>query len=214
LSRILDFAPGLDLGSKEIIETAAKHEFLYRRGKINRQSKKAYAIDKKQFNFKAKKRLIEEQEQKIKDIYTKPLKEFCEFADCQIAEFEMFCKSFEAELKNANGIATNNLHAQLGLKIPFLINNELLRAARGRSTQMGRELSHVLKSENIYQLVREPVPLEKPNLESETHRFLLEEANQLYEGRFKYHEHKLDENDHANPRWTPDLIKIAHNDID
>ena len=44
----------------EIIETAAKHEFLYRRGKIKRQSKKAYAIDKKQFNFKAKKKLIEE----------------------------------------------------------------------------------------------------------------------------------------------------------
>jgi len=64
-----------------------------------------------------------------------------------------------------------------------VINNEEIYKAKMRKTQKGRELNHVLKSENIYQLVRFPSEYEPHNKpqQSKNHKILLEEANQIYQ---------------------------------
>ena len=51
-----------------------------------------YRREQKKFGDWDKAKNVKKMEWQLADIYTKTLQEFCEYAKCNIAEFEMFCK--------------------------------------------------------------------------------------------------------------------------
>ena len=73
---------------------AAKFEFLYRRGMIKRPTRKDYNREKKKYTKHEVEAKRAEMAEQLRQTYATSLEDFCEFAQCELAEFEMFCSLF------------------------------------------------------------------------------------------------------------------------
>ena len=50
--------------------------------------------------------------------------EFIVFAGCEMREYELFCKAFDAEMRNTDGLAETELQSMMGLKLPVVIDRD------------------------------------------------------------------------------------------
>ena len=62
----------------------------------------------------------------LRKTYATPLDEFCQFAKCDLAEFEMFCSLFAKEIEDCDGLASRDFHVLMGMKIPFRLDDKIV----------------------------------------------------------------------------------------
>lgn len=111
---------------------AAKFEFLYRRGMIKRPTRKDYNREKKKYTKHEVEAKRVEMAEQLRQTYATSLDDFCEFAQCELAEFEMFCSLFAKEIEDCDGLATRDFHVLMGMKIPFRLDDSVVASYKKR----------------------------------------------------------------------------------
>ena len=111
---------------------AAKFEFLYRRGMIKRPTRKDYNREKKKYTKHEVEAKRAEMAEQLRQTYATSLEDFCEFAQCELAEFEMFCSLFAKEIEDCDGLATKDFHVLMGMKIPFRLDDSIVASYKKR----------------------------------------------------------------------------------
>jgi len=111
---------------------AAKFEFLYRRGITNRPTRKDYRREKKKWTKWEVEAKQKEMAEHLRQTYATNLQDFCEYAKCELVEFEMFCSLFAKEIEDCDGLATRDFHVLMGMKIPFRLDDRIVANYKNR----------------------------------------------------------------------------------